>query len=682
MMRVVLLWLFSLLFVPAAASASVGGQGQHYRAALIARQATAKPGGTLTYALVLRPDAGWHIYWSNPGQTGYAPGLRWALPPGFGAGRVRHPVPQKLVLGGYASNVHAGETILLQDMKVPKAFATERDLTLRLDLDLLVCSETNCVPDPISLSDTRRFGDGSDNPDATALFARAAARLPRPAAAPATMAPDKSGIRFFFPGLALHRGDKATLFSEVPEVLAEDGVPQVETHDEGLSLRVKAGTAKLGQSLAVVLRVDRADRRVDSYRFTASPMPLVQARFDWAGFLMAFGAAVLGGLLLNLMPCVFPMISLKAMSLVRTGADEREARVEAMGYAIGAIGTIAAMGALLLMLRGTGSALGWAFQLQDPRVVAGLLLLVVAIATNMAGLYELPALSVSTGPVSSGYWGSISTGGLAAFIATPCTGPFMAGALGTAMVLPIPAAMAIFVGLGVGLALPFLGLGFVKPLRRWVPRPGPWMVTFRHLLSLPMFATALGLAWILGRQTGLDAVMGVLAAALALGLALWWYGLRQRSGKRGRIAMLPALGAVVAALILAATPHPGSAASLGTVEKDVLATQSFSEGRLAALQSQKRPVLLYFTADWCLTCKVNEASSLANTDVAASFAAHHVAVLRGDWTRQDPAITRFLKSHGRAGVPLYLWYDTNGGVQELPQVLTPSLLTGLADMGA
>jgi thiol:disulfide interchange protein len=400
------------------------------------------------------------------------------------------------------------------------------------------------------------------------------------------------------------------------------------------------------------------------------------ARFDWTDFLIALGAALLGGLLLNLMPCVFPMISLKAMSLVRTGSDDRAARIEAIGYATGAIGTIAAMGAALLMLRRGGAALGWAFQLQDPRVVTGLLLLIIAIATNMAGLFELPSMNLAGGPASSGYWGSISTGALAAFIATPCTGPFMAGALGAAMILPTPAAMAVFVGLGIGLALPFLCLGFFKPLRRWVPRPGPWMTTFRHLLSLPMFATALGLAWILGRQVGLDGLMQALAAALLLGLALWWYGLRQRAGKHGHMAAIAAFFAVIGALFWVPAGGPAKAASIAP-EKDALMSEPFSETRLQALRSEGRPVFLYLTADWCLTCKVNEATSLANADVAKAFARHNVAVLRGDWTRQDPAISRYLKAQGRAGVPLYLWFRPGGEAQELPQVLSPDMLEKL-----
>lgn len=673
-MRSFLIFLFSLLLMPTAASARTEAKGQHYTVSLVAKQTMAQPGSALTYALVLQPDKGWHIYWSNPGQTGYAPGLSWTLPNGFKAGEVRHPAPEKLVLGGYSSNVHAGETILLQDIALAKTVQSGTFHSLRLALDLLVCSDTSCVPDPLTLDTSIGVGDGTADQGAAPLFRNAEAKMPQAALAPASMAPDGSGIRFFFPAIHLNAGDKATLFSEKTDALSENDAGKPALEAEGLSMIVGRGNGAVNQSLHVLLRIDRANGATEAYRYTASTTTPHSARFDWAAFLLALGAAILGGLVLNLMPCVFPMISLKAMSLVRAGTDEREARIEAIGYAIGAIGTIAAMGAALLILRAGGSTLGWAFQLQDPRVVAALLLLVVAIAINMAGLFELPSVSISGGAASSGYWGSISTGALAAFIATPCTGPFMAGALGAAMILPVPAAMAVFIGLGLGLALPFLGLGFIKSLRRWVPRPGPWMATFRHLLSLPMFATALGLAWILGRQVGIDGLMQTLTASTALGLALWWYGQRQRAGKQGHIAILSAGFAVMGALLLVPAANPARAAQTSTNATDTLHSEAFSEARLTALQSAKRPVFLYLTADWCLTCKVNEATSLANQRVAKSFAEHHVAVLRGDWTRQDPAISRFLKKHGRAGVPLYLWYNEAGQVEELPQILTPDML--------
>jgi thiol:disulfide interchange protein len=293
----------------------------------------------------------------------------------------------------------------------------------------------------------------------------------------------------------------------------------------------------------------------------------------------------------------------------------------------------------------------------------------------LAGLFELPALTGGSRLAErNGLSGAFWTGALAAFVATPCTGPFMGAALGAALVLPTPVALAIFAGLGLGLALPFLLLGFVPALRRRLPKPGAWMERFRRLMSVPMFLTALALAWILGRQAGVDGMALGLAAAMALGLALWWGGRRQ--GRLGFwVTLAPAALAAVAAVILlpaAAATEPATAAP-----SSVLKSEPFTEARLAALQREGRPVFAYFTADWCVTCKVNEKVALEREQVAKAFAGKKVAVLVGDWTRGDAAIGRFLEKHGRSGVPLYLYYEPGKPAQILPQVLTPSRLVSM-----
>jgi thiol:disulfide interchange protein len=390
-----------------------------------------------------------------------------------------------------------------------------------------------------------------------------------------------------------------------------------------------------------------------------------------ATILLSLGAAVLGGIILNIMPCVFPIISLKALSLAKAGETTAHARREALAYAAGVILVCAALGGVLLLLRSGGEAVGWAFQLQDPRVSLILLLLVSIIGFNLAGLFELPVLSFGGRLADSGgTGGAFWTGMLAAFVATPCTGPFMAGALGAALLLPGAAALAIFVGLGLGIALPFLLLGFIPALRKRLPRPGPWMDTARRILSVPMFATAIGLAWIVGRQAGVNAMAVSLGAVALAAVALWWGGERQRRGRRH--AWVPALPLLLAALVLVPIlPQERSEAAAA-------GSQAFSADRLAALRKENRPVFLYFTADWCLTCKVNEKAAIERSEVEQAFATKGIVTLVGDWTSGDPAISRFLAERGRAGVPLYLFYPAGGGEPvELPQVLTPSMLTAL-----
>jgi thiol:disulfide interchange protein len=300
-------------------------------------------------------------------------------------------------------------------------------------------------------------------------------------------------------------------------------------------------------------------------------------------------------------------------------------------------------------------------------VILLLLLLVTAIALGLAGLFELPVIGAGERLArGGGLRGAFFTGALAAFVATPCTGPFMGAALGAALVLPAAGALAVFAGLGLGLALPFLLLGFVPGLRRLLPRPGRWMAAFQRLLSLPMFLTALGLAWILGRQTGVDGMAFGLGAALAVGLCLWWLG---RGGPW--LAWLALVYAVAGPLALLPTQAPAARA------EGPLAAEPFSETRLAALRRAGTPVFVYFTADWCLTCKVNERGAMASTDVAAAFRARGIKVLIGDWTRGDPAIGRFLEAQGRSGVPLYLYYGPGREAEVLPQLLTTGTLTGL-----
>jgi thiol:disulfide interchange protein len=373
---------------------------------------------------------------------------------------------------------------------------------------------------------------------------------------------------------------------------------------------------------------------------------------------------------------VFPILSLKALSLARSGETDRQARVEALAYAAGVMLSCVLLAILLLALRAGGTAAGWGFQLQDPRMVMLLLLLVTAISLNLAGLFELGAIGIGEAMTrGSGALPAFWTGVLAALIATPCSGPFMAGAIGTALLLPPVAAIATFAGLGLGLALPFLLIGFVPAVRRLLPKPGAWMNMLRRILSVPMFVTALGLAWILGRQAGVDRMVIGLGAALLLGLALWWVGARQAKGRR--FSWVPALPVVAAAALLTLlTPAGSSAAPSNQVVP--AGAEPFSEARLEALTAQHKPVFVYFTADWCLTCKVNEKAAIERQAVGDAFAAGGVTVMMGDWTNGDPAIGRFLEAQNRSGVPLYLFYHRDGRVETLPQLLTPDLLIGLA----
>jgi thiol:disulfide interchange protein len=402
--------------------------------------------------------------------------------------------------------------------------------------------------------------------------------------------------------------------------------------------------------------------------FTATPgaVPgggIAVGALDAGALLWAVLGALAGGLLLNLMPCVFPILALKAAHLARAGGDEREARHDALAYAAGAVIGTGALGGLLVAIRAGGSAAGWAFQLQDPRTILILLLLVTAITLNLLRIFELPVLAGGARPA-----GSFGTGALAAFVATPCAGPFLGAALGTALLLPLEGSVIVFAALGAGLAIPFLAIAFVPVLRRRLPRPGPWMARLQRFLAIPMAATAAGCLWLLWRIGGGDALAVGISALFALAAVLFVFGrLQRRGGSFGIVAL--GLAAVVAVTAAGKLPQPIPGAS-----RAMAGAEAWSEARVAAYLGQHRPVFVNFTADWCLTCKANEAAAIDRDAVRRAFKQAGVKVLAGDWTNGDPAITRFLESRGRAGVPLYLWYEPGREAEELPQILTQSTL--------
>lgn len=681
LIRYALMTLLALLAAPAAAQTAK----PNITATLIAESKAPAPGRTVMLALAMKPAKTWHGYWSNPGDAGVGPQFKWTLPQGVTAGEAQFPVPHRLLIAGLMNHVYEGDYAHLIPLTLPANLAPGTKLPIRLQADWLACTEEICVPESGSFAIDLTVGDGAADAARAADFGKWRAALPRPLGVDASFQTKDGVLRIAIP-LPASATVKDGWFFAFTDGALDYAAPQT-LRREGDTLFVEAkardGAAGMAEIEGIIALDKDTGLWLEAVPGTVEPKGAVLgkdgAAADGAGgglaatIATAFGLAILGGLLLNIMPCVFPILSLKALSLAKAGGDEAAARREGLAYTGGVVLVCLALGGVLLALRAGGMAAGWAFQLQDPRVILSLLLLTSAIALNLAGLFEIGSLSFN-GAAGSGTSGAFWTGALAAFIATPCTGPFMGVALGAALVLPPLAALAIFAGLGLGLALPFLLLVFVPALRRRLPKPGAWMEMFRRILSIPMFLTALGLAWILGRQSGVDGMTMGLAAVLALAGALWWIGARQARGRGGWLALAPALAAVAALMIVL----PKEAAVAAPAQGGMLAAEPFTEARLAALRTEGRPVFVYFTADWCLTCKVNEKAAIERAEVADAFKAKQVAVLVGDWTDGDPVIGRFIESQGRSGVPLYLYYKPGGEPQILPQVLTPSMLTALA----
>lgn len=661
----------------------------HIHAALVAER-PAHPGEAITIALTMQPDKDWHGYWSNPGDAGLPPTLDWTLPKGANVGAMQFPVPQTLLVAGLMNHVYEHDYAILMPLTVPADAAPGKDLVLTAKAQWLACTAAICVPEDAVLSLTVAVAAPGTTPAADPRFAAWRAALPAPLDQPAHFAATPTGWRLAIPFPA------GTAISDPHAFIAAEGVidyaaPQTfgrsgDTLVIDLARSKVPGATPAAISGVLSLGHDAAGHDRGGLTFSAGagavpttmvpigPAATTAQPFSWSVLALAVLGALAGGLVLNVMPCVFPILSLKALALAR--GNSQHAHGEALAYTAGVTLACLALGGVMLALRAAGSEVGWAFQLQDPGVVAVLLLLAVAITANFAGLYELPGLSLSGGaPGQGGLAGAFGTGLLAAFVATPCTGPFMAAAMGAALVLPTVAALAVFAALGLGLALPFLAIGFVPALRRMLPRPGAWMVWFRRAMALPMGLTVVALVWLALRLGGTTYAASVLALGAGALVALALAGRAQATGQSVARWLAPAL---VVLAFLAGGGAPRLARAEAHDDASLIGAKPFSEAALAEARAAHHPVFAYFTADWCLSCKVNENVSIETAATAAAFKKAGVVVLVGDWTRRDPAITRFLTTQGAAGVPLYLWYPGGGEAQKLPQVMTPSTLSDLA----
>ena len=636
------------------------------------------PDGSQSFTLALHfvpstPE--WHGYWSNPGDAGQGLSLDWSWPDTW-FGEPQYPVPQTLVIGGLMNHVYEGPHAVLVPVRIPSEAARDDLGPLRVAVNYLACTDRICVPQRAELELTsygdppidRWRGDIAPQLDREGVWEIADGRLRIGIALPEAVGLSDPHLFIGATRIGEARPDFAA-----PQTFRRQGnmlVGEVPLRDRGaVSEMAVEGILAFGSGRGVRFVAQPGDVPLEGVEPIAGG---AQSPALWLLLLAAFA----GGVLLNVMPCVFPILSLKALALARAGGEAMSARRDALAYTAGIVLACVALGAVLLVLRAAGEQVGWAFQLQEPAVVVALLLLAVALTANFLGVFEVPGMAISGG--GSTTRGSFATGLLAAFVATPCTGPFMAIALGAALVIPPLQGAAIFLALGLGLAAPFLAIGFIPAIRGRLPRPGPWMERFRRWMAVPMGLTALALGWLVWRIGGweflaLVAVLGVLALA---GLML--AGLFQRRGRGGAAVLLGALVAVLA-LGVALLPQPSAQAAS---EESLLDPASFSEAALAEARGSGRPVFVWFTADWCVSCKVNESVAIETEATRAAFEDAGVVTLRGDWTRPDAGIAAFLAQSGAAGVPLYLWYEPGGEAEQLPQVLTPDLLAERASRSA
>jgi thiol:disulfide interchange protein DsbD len=645
-------------------------------------------------ALRQKIDKGWHTYWRNPGDSGEATKIAWTLPPGWTAGEIVWPTPSRQPTGPLMNYGYAGEVLLPVAIMAPADARPGKTATLKAHATFLVCADI-CVPEEAELALSLPVTSGPAPADPTwgKRVEKAFADAPKPAAITAAFTRKADGtLGLAAVGPAIRGADLAdAYFYPFDGAVIDHAGPQgIERGPEGLTLSLTPGLAfQRGGGPASLAGVLALGDRAFEITARAGPAPPGAAglgppmpKSPTGGGLGLAGAALfafLGGLILNLMPCVFPVLAMKAASLTAHGSGVGAARRQGLAFLVGVMATFLALAGLLIALKAGGSAIGWGFQLQSPPVVAALCLLMLAVALNLSGVFEAgQALQGAGGAFADrrGTAGAFLTGALAVVVAAPCTAPFMAPAIGWALVQGPAPALAVFAALGFGFAAPFAGLAFVPALMRRLPKPGPWMEGLRRALAFPMYGAAAWLAWVLSVQAGEAALARLLAAAVVTGCAAWLWGLAQRRRAEGRSGRVP--GAVAAGMmlaVLAATvgrPYDGSGApSAG----NALTSEAWSPERLAAARASGRPVFVNFTAAWCVTCQVNERTALSRPGVARAFQRAGAVYLKGDWTRKDEAIEAELARHGRAGVPLYLVYGAKGGAPViLPQILSEGLV--------
>jgi thiol:disulfide interchange protein/DsbC/DsbD-like thiol-disulfide interchange protein len=675
--------LLAALLVPmAVAAASPPVQTDHLQSRLVSEASAAVPGARLTLGLLLEHDPHWHTYWRNPGDSGLPTELELTLPDGVVAEPIEWPHPQRFELADIVNFGYGGRRLLPVSIAIPAEY-TAASLPLRATARWLIC-EVECIPGGATYAFELPVGPRADSdPRWAADFAAARAELPRAAAATLAVAGDAAAVV-----LTLSDLDAAAMparwqwFPETAEVVSNGAQPLWQPVAGGWQARWPK--SEYFTALPAEVALVAVDDGGAAWRFTAAALaappssavtPLPGSAADPPRSLLpALLLAFIGGLILNLMPCVFPILSIKAMGALTAADDRAELRRHGGWYTLGVVATFLLLAGLLLALRAGGEQLGWGFQLQEPRFIAAIALLLFAMALSFSGVWAFGSHFAGAGQrltEGQGARASFFTGALAVVVASPCTAPFMGSALGWALLQPAAAALAVFAALGLGLAAPMLLLGFVPALARALPRPGPWMDGFRQLLAFPLYLTVVWLLWVYGEQTSALGMAWLLAALTALAFALWLLGRRTTMRSSGPRATAAVVAAAALALALGLPLWSAEPVAAGSRLLGDDGAGPWSEERLAELRAAGRPVLVNMTAAWCITCLANERVALSTVTVREALAAHHVAYLKGDWTRQDEAITRYLERYGRNGVPLYVLYPPGGGTPRvLPQLLT------------
>lgn len=690
---ILLIFMAFTFFSAAGRNLAQAQEKRHVDIRLVPELSRIEPSQTMYVAIEQTIAPGWHTYWMNPGDSGEAPDMRWTLPEGFEAGSAKWPIPEKIIIGGLGNYGYTGTAILLQEITAPENLP-EGPLTLKADIDILVCAEI-CIPEQ-STAETVLNDAGQPPQDNAAYIDDAFNLLPATLEWDSYYSEDSDGnfitkIAAEQPAFveALGAGTDFYLAMKDWGVIDNAAPTYPQASADYIVIRHKRGDRPIGalKTLDGLLAYRDGAGSRSAIAFTAVPDPERQARQaappsapqtppgnrHSIGLILLF--ALMGGIILNLMPCVFPVLSLKALKLCRmAGKEIAQARIHGALYAAGVMAAFAAFAMLLIALKGAGAQIGWGFHLQNPAFVAFLAYLMLVIGLNLSGLFELRiSIGGKNAGEEHGYAASFLTGVLATVVATPCTAPFMGIAMGYALTQSAPITIAVFLTLGFGLALPYLALSFIPALQKSLPRPGAWMEKFRRIMAWPMYATAAWLAWIYAQQMPPFAVLWLTGGLLFIASGILLVKRRKTFFRSVGFAAL-----VFALLpIISGIRHDPPAQMQNVAE----GWTSYEEKSFAALLAGNDPIFVNMTAAWCITCKINEKAVLDLQGTENLFKKHGVRTVMGDWTNYNPDITAYLESFGRKGVPLYVYYGPRNpetgqrpNPVVLPQIVTPGIL--------
>ncbi len=657
------------------------------QADLIAEPASIAPGQPFQVGIRMRMKEHWHTYWRNPGDSGSPTNVNWKLPEGFTASDISWPAPEVIRVGPVTSFGYEGEAILLVQITPPADLAPGSNVTLQADIDYLVC-EKECIPGDASLSLPLAVSANA-TPGDTGTFDAARSKLPQPSLWPAQFAADADTISVSIRAADL---DPAALTSAVflpysNDLIVNSAEQKRTTDTDGLTVamaRSQMATQMPDRVDGVLLLAEDIGGKAVTHAFEVSAQS-AGAAANPAGssitLLQAALFALLAGVILNLMPCVFPVLSIKILHLTQH-ANETAARVRMHGiaYTGGILVSFAILAGALFALRAGGDEIGWGFQLQSPAVVTGLAFVLFAFGLSLSGVLPIGNSLTRVGGSrllqKTGLQGSFFAGTLATIVATPCTAPFMGASIGFALTQPFILGLTVFLALGLGLALPFLILAFVPALQRFLPRPGAWMETLKQFLAFPLYATVVWLIWVLSFQVGPSGLLAALAGLVLIAFGAWALTLAQsRDGSFARAYKGVAALAGVAVVALAVSVNMDRPATASTTQAAAdEGYEVFTQAKLDSLVASGKPVFVNMTAAWCITCLVNERTTLSANAVQAAFKDKSIVYLKGDWTNRNPEITRLLERFGRSGVPLYVLYRGNREPVVLPQILTETLV--------